>query len=131
MIISAEEFVKLRESENPDEYQRAACEEASDDVWMKVIYNYPDMKKWVVYNKTVPLSVLYFLSDDSDSSVRSAIADKRKLDRALFEKLSKDKVDTIRHRIAVNKKTPKDILKVLSCDEEEFVRNAALKRLAR
>ena len=55
VITSAEEFVQLRTSRNPDEYHRAAHEEASVETWLDVIERFPDMRSWVAHNKTVPL----------------------------------------------------------------------------
>jgi hypothetical protein len=42
MITTAEEFVRLRSSELPEAYERAAHEEASVQTWNEVIENYPD-----------------------------------------------------------------------------------------
>lgn len=131
MIESAEEFVNLRSSSNPLEYERAASEQAPTHVWMDVIEHYPDMKIWVIRNKTVPLNILRLLSDDPNSNIRAAIADKRKLDEDLFEKLSQDKDESVRQRIAYNKKTPLKILEKLSSDAEEMVRSVATNRLDR
>lgn len=50
MILSADEFIRLRTSEDPEEYGRTASEEASESVWMDVINKYPDMKDWVDHN---------------------------------------------------------------------------------
>jgi hypothetical protein len=73
MIRSAEEFRRLRESDNPDEYWRAAHEEAPLDVWLEVIRRWPDMRFWVAHNKTVPLSVLEVLVNDPDEKVRDMV----------------------------------------------------------
>ena len=129
MILSASEFVRLRTSDDPDEYRRAASDEASEDVWIEIIENYSDMKIWVAANKTVPLSVLSRLSDDPDPEVRFAVASKRKLDQSLFEKLARDKDESVRQRIAYNKKTPLEILELLAVDSEEMVSSVAKERL--
>jgi len=129
MILSAEDFVNLRTSGNPEEYRRAAFEDASEKVWMDVINNYPQMKVWVIINKTVPLSILHILSDDPDNNVRAAIAAKRKLDNALFEKLARDEDESVRQRIACHKKAPIEILALLSTDTKRIVSDAAQERL--
>ncbi len=129
MISSAEEFVRLRSSELPEEYWRAAHEEASEVVWLDVIARFPDMRKWVAQNKTVPLSMLEILARDADVSVRCMVAAKRKLSPVLFDLLSQDSEGTVRSRIANNKKAPLHILKRLLDDPEAFIRKAALKRL--
>jgi hypothetical protein len=73
MIESAEEFVRLRTSEDPPEYRRAAHEEAPESVWFEVIDQFPDMRFWVAQNKTVPLAVLELLRHDTDPKVRSMV----------------------------------------------------------
>jgi hypothetical protein len=45
MISSANEFAKLRSSQVKEEYDRAAHEEASLEVWQDVIENYPELRK--------------------------------------------------------------------------------------
>ena len=54
MIQSAEEFLRLRESEREEEYQRAAKEPASLNVWKEVIERYSYMRKWVAYSRVQP-----------------------------------------------------------------------------
>jgi NurA-like 5'-3' nuclease len=129
MIMSAEEFVRLRLSDDPEEYGRSASDSANELVWLDVIDRYPDMRSWVAHNKTVPLSVLRILSKDSDSDVRITVASKRKLDESLFETLAADIDESVRQRIAYNKKTPMRVLKLLSEDKEPIVRDVALNRL--
>jgi hypothetical protein len=77
MIESPEEFRRLRESENPAEYRRAAHDEASIEVWLEVIRRWPDMRVWVAQNKTVPVSVLEILVNDPDEKVRDMVLRKR------------------------------------------------------
>jgi hypothetical protein len=129
VISSAEEFVKLRDSEDPTEYQRAANEEAPDEVWLDVIRNHPEMRVWVVHNKTVPLAVLDLLSRDTDAEVRSAVATKRKLTRSLRALLARDEDASVRVRVVYNAKCEPEILHLLATDPEIFVREAARKRL--
>jgi len=73
VIESAQEFVRLRTSEDPAEYQRAAHDEASEDTWRDVVDLYPDMRLWVAQNKTLPLSILKTLRHDPDERVRSMV----------------------------------------------------------
>lgn len=73
MIETPEEFVRLRTSDDPDEYRRAAHEEAATATWLDVIERYPDMRVWVAQNKTVPLEVLEVLRHDADEWVRSMV----------------------------------------------------------
>ena len=82
MIESPEEFLRLRGSDDPDEYQRAAHEEATLQTWVEVIERYPDMRFWVAQNKTVPLAVLEVLRRDTDERVRSMVRSKGTWKRA-------------------------------------------------
>jgi len=129
MIKTVEEFIRLRNSEDEEEYLRAAHEEAPIEVWEKLISEHEDMKEWVAHNKKVPLSILEILSNDPDPKVRYSVAVKRKLNRKLFEKLARDSDESVRMRIALNPKTPKDIIKILSNDERIRIRKAAEERL--
>jgi hypothetical protein len=54
MINSPEEFIELRNSNIPAEYNRAKIEDASIDVWFDLIQSYPDMRVWVARNKIIP-----------------------------------------------------------------------------
>jgi hypothetical protein len=82
VIESAEEFVRLRASTDPDEYLRAAHDEAADATWRDVITRFPDMRFWVAQNKTVPLSILHELRNDPDERVRSMVRAKGSWRRA-------------------------------------------------
>jgi hypothetical protein len=129
MIQTAEEFVALRTSTDPTEYLRAASEEATELVWMDVIARYPEMRRWVAQNKTVPLRILEVLAVDPEPAVRFAVAMKNKLTQELFVTLAKDPDSSVRQRIAYNKNVPKHILHQLTCDESEIVATAANEQL--
>ena len=129
MISSAAEFIKLRISDNSEEYRRTVSEEISEAVCIELIEKHPEMKIWVIGNKTVPLSILNILSNDNDSNIRFSIALKRKLSHELFEKLSMDNDESVRQCIASNKKTPIDILEKLALDVEDMVKEVAIERL--
>ncbi|RQS04050.1 hypothetical protein DIE06_37515 [Burkholderia sp. Bp8998] len=124
MIHSAEEFVALRASLLKDEYDRAASEEAPVSVWKDVIDRFPEYRKWVAYNKTVPLEVLTLLCQFGPD-VRRSVAVKRKLSDELFELLSKDLDAVVRQGIASNKKAPISIIRRLMQDEDEDVSRVA------
>ena len=131
MITSAEEFVRLRTSGDPQEYRRAANDEATVEVWKDVIQRFPEMKPWVIHNKQVQLEILELMARDPSASIRACVADKRKLGPRLFEALSRDADEDVRARIACNQKVPEEILRRLAADETELVRQAAAARLAR
>jgi len=124
MITSAEEFVALRSSSIKSEYDRAATEEAPISVWREVVKNYPDYRRWVAQNKSVPLEILEELCQ-FDSTIRQFVAAKRKLSPAMFEALSQDESYVVRIAIAANKKAPVEILERLHGDKNMHVSRAA------
>jgi hypothetical protein len=69
-------------SDAPQEYRRAAHEEASLEVWREVIRDQPDMRFWVAQNKTVPLEIPEELRWDPDERVRWMVRSKRSWARA-------------------------------------------------
>jgi hypothetical protein len=73
VIESAEEFLRLRTSDDPDQYRQAAHDQASEGTWRDVIDRFPDMRVWVAQNKTVPLPILEELRNDPDVRVRSMV----------------------------------------------------------
>ena len=130
MIHTAEEFARLRRSDVPAEYQRAASEEAPVDVWLSVIDQFPDLREWVAHNKTVPLPVLELLARDPSASVRFTVASKRKLSHELQILLVTDPDSSVRHGLARNAKCEPEVLQRLAEDSESFVREVASKRLS-
>lgn len=103
MIHSAEEFIALRDSDNKEEYDRSAFEEAPLAVWRDLIQRYPDYRRWVAHNKTVPVEILAELCNYGPD-IRQFVATKRRLSRELFILLSQDPAATVRQSIAVNKR---------------------------
>jgi hypothetical protein len=106
MIHDATEFMRLRLSADPAEQARATHEAASDDVWHAVIANHPDLKIWVVRNKTVSLPILRILATDPDPKVRREVAGKRKLDASLFAMLAADPDESVSFALLNNEKCP-------------------------
>lgn len=138
MINSAEEFVRLRKSEKPEEYNRANDDFLPDNVAFDLIENYPDMREYVGVNSTISLKVLYRLAEDEDWLVRWHIASLHAftgekvhtLDRYLFDKLSRDEDEGVRKRVAYHPDTPIDILEQLTHDSSEDCAEAAREKLA-
>ncbi|MBW5468496.1 HEAT repeat domain-containing protein [Brevibacillus formosus] len=130
MITSAEEFVRLRTSENPDEYLRAAWDEAPLDVWHEVIQKYPDMSFWVAQNKTVPIEILKLLAKHPEWRVRSMVASKNKLPEELQVKLAHDPDFSVRKSIAANKKATLKALQILVDEQYDDLRKLVLARIA-
>ena len=129
MIKSAEEFIKLRHSEIPEEYHRAAHDEAVINVWEEVLEKYPDMAFWVAQNKTVPIEVLEELAKHQDSKVRDMVARKRKIPESLTFVLANDKDASVRHALANNGKVTESVLCILVNDPWETVRERATEKL--
>lgn len=129
MILSAEEFVRLRESEDPSEYIRSGVDTAELSVWLDIIYKYPEMKVWVARNRTVPPEIIRLLAKDNDPLVRGSISRKYPLENDLYHDLSRDIDEGIRAGLTYNKKIPIDILKYMSeNDPSEFVKEVALEK---
>lgn len=129
MILSAEEFVRLRESEDPSEYIRSGVDTAELSVWLDIIYKYPEMKVWVARNRTVPPEIIRLLAKDNDPLVRGSISRKYPLEDDLYHDLSRDIDEGIRAGLTYNKKIPIDILKYMSeNDPSEFVKEVALEK---
>jgi len=87
------------------------------------------MREWVAHNKTVPLSILEALADDSDERVRMFVAMKGKLTLELFQKLSTDPSETVRTRLVYNRKVPTPILEKMVNDPSSVVAEVACSRL--
>lgn len=130
-IKSANEFVELLLSEDPEQYRRAAEDTAEEEVWREVLHQFPEKRKWVVHNKTVPLSILRTMIYDEDPDIRITIAMTRRIDIEMMEQLATDTDPRVRQRIAYNKKTPPNIIEKLSTDPDDIVSTVARSRLGR
>jgi hypothetical protein len=130
MITSAEEFMQLRLSAEPDEYRRAATEEAPEAVWLDLIERFPEMREWAALNKTLPENVLWKLVRDEDRRVRFQVAMRRRLTEDMFSVLASDEDDGVRSRVCWNKRAPQPILERLAKDNSPMVAEAARRRLA-
>ncbi len=129
MITSAEEFAFLRNSEHPEEYRRSATDTADLHVWLEVIDRFPDMRKCVARNKTVPVEVLSVLSRDPDIEVRRAVASRNKLSPELCRSMATDPDDSVRSSILFHRNTPIEILNQFALDPDEWMAQHARERL--
>ena len=145
MIESAEEFLRLRSSDDLEEQHRASREEADVSVWHELLKQYPDtgeqealngpipegawIRTWVAHNKKIPEAIIRILAKDSSWRVRHTIAMKRKTPPDVLKMLSTDLDESIRHRVAMNPKTPKGILESMLDDPQETIVLAVKKRL--
>jgi len=129
-MLSAEEFVRLRQSERSEDYLRATTENAEIDVWLEIINQFPSMRIWVAQNKTVPMEILSMLARDEDPAVRAFVAMKNKLSVGLFKLLAADSDNSVRNRIAHNKNAPVEVLRDLANDSDEDTSSKVRERLA-
>ena len=131
MLETAEEFVRLRTSADPEEQSRAATDEAAVSTWINIVERYPNMRFWVAQNKTVPVEILERLAADDDPKVRSMVAKmKRKLGPLLLETMALDPNDAVRMAVARHPNTPPDVLaRLAQQDPWVEVRNVAAARL--
>lgn len=128
MMNSAEQFRSLRESDDPDEYHRAAHDEARIETWLDVIARMPDMRFWVAQDKTIPVEVMSHLANDLDPRVRGMVARKRRLPESLQIQLASDEESCVRSALACNAKVTSRVLGMLMNDENKLVRDAASRR---
>jgi hypothetical protein len=131
MITSPEEFIALRTSDEMDMQERASHDQASIETWNQIVDQFPDMRVWVAYNKTVPVEVLDRLATDPSARVRRQVAMRRKLSKQSFQLLATDTDEGVRAAVAQNKRAPASTIAQLAHDPCEFVRRAALESLQR
>ena len=124
-IGTPDEFVRLRLSEDPDEYMRAAYSWAEDATWHEVLDRYPEMAVWVVHNKSVPHSILDRIIEGGYSEAKDLVTSKRKLTPAQIETLVHDPSYRIRAGIARHPKISESLLVLLQKDPNHWVRRAA------
>lgn len=121
MITSAEEFIHLRKSQNPEEYNRSAYEPAELSVWHDVINKFPEYKKWIIHNKTVQIEILELLSEDEDPDVRCEVARKRKINDKIFHELSQDSNESVRYALMCNTKISVELKCKIKTDDSKWL----------
>lgn len=129
MINSAEEFVRLSSSDNPEEYNRAAHDEAGLSIWYDVINTYPDYKTWVIHNKTIPVEILELLAKDNNPEIRSEVARKRKINDVIFNLLANDIDVNVRHALICNTKLSKNKLSRIKVSDSEWLQKQLEEKL--
>ena len=122
MIKSAEEFKRLRISENLEGQRLAALESAEITVWYETITKFPELKEWVINNKTIQIEILEFLATDYAVNVRYAVARKRKINQKIFDILKNDPSESVRHALICNTKLPLEIKKKIKLDDSEWLK---------
>lgn len=129
MITSAAEFVRLRTSDLPEEYERSALEEAPENVWLEIIESHPEMRAMVAYNKTIPVTIMERLSIELDLDVRLTLAAKGKAPAHVLARLATDEDGGVRARVARHGNVSTETLRTLAADPEEWVSSIATERL--
>ena len=130
LIESAIEFAGLRLSEDARDNDRAVNEEAPLEVWLEVIEGYPDLRRWVAGNKTVPIPVLERLAEDADPIVRWTVASKRSAPSHVLDGLAHDGDESVRVRVARNRAVSVGTLRALAHDESWVVRGVGQEALS-
>jgi len=115
-IESAEHFIKLRQSEEPEEYRIATWGEATERIWFELIDRHPAMRRWVAQNKTISPKILATLAADPDVRVRYAVLATMDLHPDVLCVLAKDTDAGIRRGVISHAQLPLEVLKSL-CDD--------------
>ena len=131
MIISAEEFIRLRTSDLPIEQERASRDTAENLVWLDIIQNFPDYKTWVIHNKTIPIEILEILAEDKEVEVRAAVARKRKINDKIFGLLSVDNDESVKHALITNTKLGNDKKMLINVEGSQWLKTALEEQLSR
>ncbi|MFD7756034.1 hypothetical protein [Streptomyces sp. NPDC059757] len=126
-ITSVEEFIRLRKSEEPAEYDRSAWATMPIDVWRDLVRNHPDMRFWAAHNRTVPAEILAELAEDSDWRVRDRVLGKSHTPLELFERLAND---AVRRSVANHPRSPRSAVARLIDDPWPVIAQEARARLA-
>lgn len=130
MIPSAEEFIRLRQSDDKNECDRASHDSAEIQVWLDVIEKYPDYKSWVIHNKTIQLEILELLCSDTDPEVRAAVARKRKINDIIFAVLSVDPDENVRYALLCNTKLTPNKISQINVDDSPWLIEKRDERIA-
>ena len=129
MIDNIREFVKICNSDTPEDRKRIKTDIISEDVLFDALKHFPELTLFVIQSNSVTLKILETLSKNPDSDIRWWVATKRKLSPELIEILSTDEDESVRQRIAHNAKTSKSILTILAQDNSTIVAKVAQDRL--
>lgn len=126
---SAEEWYRLRSSDNPAERGLAVNMIMPESVWAKVIDLFPESAIWVAQATQVPLATLDRLSVHPDISVREWVATRRKA-APLLDRMAHDSEPSVRSNVAYNAKVSTATLMRLCNDPDPLVHKGARYKLA-
>ena len=115
MIKSIDDYLDMVER---DDHHNKRMQTASDEIWVQLIDNYPELHTHIVLNKTLSPEILEYLARHSDDEqCLWRLASIRRLNYATFELLAKNADSLVRCNIAYNTKSPKSILEFLAKDK--------------
>lgn len=129
-IASVEEFIRLRRSENPAEYDRSARAALPLTVWWQLIREHPEMRFWAAHNRTCPPEILAELIKDADWRVRVRVLGRRSCPPELLEQLADDPHDAVRNTVPTHPRSPRSAVARLVDDPWPVIAEAARVRLA-
>ena len=95
-ITTADEFIRLRTSDNRLDNERSEWAAMPSPVWQELLSEHPEMKFWLAHNRTTPPEILAELARDADWRVRHRVAQKNACPPELRELLSHDEHDAVR-----------------------------------
>lgn len=107
---------------------RVAFATATEQIWLKIIAERPDLRDAVVWNKTTTAPVLAVLAQDPDQSIRHFIARTRRISPEVFHILAQDPSEDVRATLVDHPKLPDEIKKILLRDTSPWVRRAIAQR---
>lgn len=114
MIKTAQEFLRLVDSEDKADRWRARIDEAAEELWSEVLMIAPDYVGSVALNKRLPDAILRVLATDPNDRIRGIVAMKRRLPSDVFQMLADDASELVRITIAKNPRTPTSALRKLA-----------------
>ena len=129
-ISTAQEYIHLVDVGDPEGQDQLKNGIATEEVWLEILGQRPDLARTISHNKNLPLSIIRILATNKDPTIRYFIARKRFLPEDLFEQLSRDQDESVRESVAWNMQTPLEILERLLTDESPIVSERARERLA-
>lgn len=129
-IRTPEHFIKLRESDRPEDHRHATWGVADDSVWFELIQHHPHMRRWVAQNKTLSSRVQLRLAEDPDVRVRYAVATSPALAAEVLEILLHDRDASIRRVIVTQENLSLQQLERLSTDPDPDVAGDAAEQLS-
>jgi len=87
------------------------------------------MRYGVAMNSSTPVELLRKLAEDIHCDVRCGVAENPNTPSEILRKLAKNKEWEVRREVAENPSTPVEVLRKLTEDQDEWVREAARRRL--